>query len=104
MDSAMAIVTGRRRSRGSCNILTLGADLNDPACYEELAPWLRVWRHEALRHRDGLDARCMRLPAPEYALVKALPGLLQLPIIGACASAWLSGRPFLAAASRATGW
>ncbi|HYK19911.1 MAG TPA: hypothetical protein VEV42_04195 [Pyrinomonadaceae bacterium] len=62
------------------NIEALFEDLNNPAYHDEIVEWFRFTDRSSLRHRDGLDYRCMNSSRISYWLVARFPQLLQLPV------------------------
>jgi hypothetical protein len=87
------------------DIKALFHDLNAPSYHDEIVSWFRYSNRSSEQHRDGLDFRCMRIPATEYYLSAHLPFILKLPIIGTVFAgryrkilgtvpcvAWLSGK------------
>ena len=61
------------------NIDAVFADLNHPPYRDEMRGWLRYADGESLRHRDGLDARCMNVRPGELWTAFHLSPLLRWP-------------------------
>ena len=73
------------------NIEAAFEDLNHAPYREELRGWLRYTEDESMRHRDGLDARCMNQAPLELWAAFHVPALLR----------WKSTRPWFAKRYRA---
>lgn len=89
----------------ACNIDALFHDLNRPSYHDEIVSWFRYRGTSSLRHKDGLDARCMNMQPTEYYLSAKLPFIFKIPgvkqvlakryrrILGAThCIGWLSGK------------
>jgi hypothetical protein len=63
------------------NIRALFHDFNSPNYHDEIVSWFRFSNRSSTRQRDGLDFRCMRIPATDYYLSARFPGILRLPIL-----------------------
>jgi len=63
------------------NTSALFADLNTPDYHDELASWLRISDRHAETTGDGLDRRCMKLPAIPMHLMVGAPQLLIAPLL-----------------------
>ena len=61
------------------NILAVFHDMNVPAYHDEITEWFRFTDRSALRHRDGLDWRCMNLSRAEFWLSARMPRALLFP-------------------------
>ena len=64
------------------NTKALFEDLNSADYHDEIVEWFRYTKNQSLRHRDGLDARCMNTFPINYWIVANLPKLLLLPVSG----------------------
>jgi len=73
------------------NIEAAFEDLNHAPYREELRGWLRYTEAESMRHRDGLDARCMNQAPLELWAAFHVPTLLR----------WKATRPWFARRYRA---
>jgi len=62
------------------NTRALFHDLNAPDYHDEITSWFRFTDRASLRHRDGLDYRCMNTSRPTYWMTARFPKLLQLPL------------------------
>jgi hypothetical protein len=58
-------------------------DLNHRPYREEMGGWIRYTESASLRHRDGLDARCMNAAPAELWFVFHAPALMRWPGFGA---------------------
>jgi hypothetical protein len=89
----------------SQNIKALFSDFNSQSYHDEIVSWFRFTDQSSLQKRDGLDYRCMRIPATEYYLSARFPFILKLPILSSLFAkryrmrlgatpciAWLSGK------------
>lgn len=63
------------------NILALFHDFNSPNYHDEIVSWFRFTKRSSVRHKDGLDFRCMRIPATDYYLSARFPFILKSPIL-----------------------
>jgi hypothetical protein len=63
------------------NISALFHDFNAPSYHDEIVSWFRFSNRSSIAHKDGLDFRCMRVPATDYYLSARFPFILQLPIL-----------------------
>lgn len=63
------------------NITALFHDFNSPNYHDEIVSWFRFTGRSSALHKDGLDFRCMRVPAIEYYLSARFPFILKLPIL-----------------------
>jgi hypothetical protein len=63
------------------NIKALFHDFNSPGYHDEIVSWFRFTKRSSMLHRDGLDFRCMRVPATEFYLSAHFPFILRLPIL-----------------------
>lgn len=61
------------------NISALFHDFNAPDYHDEIVSWFRYTRSSSKQHRDGLDYRCMNIPASEYYIAARFPAILQIP-------------------------
>jgi hypothetical protein len=61
------------------NIDAVFEDLNVKSYHDEIAGWYRYTERQAARTNDGLEARCMNIPAHEMWMSLAAPWLLRLP-------------------------
>lgn len=61
------------------NIAAVFEDLNSRDYHDEITSWFRFTDRASLRHRDGLDYRCMNTPRPTYWLTARFPKMLLLP-------------------------
>ena len=57
-------------------------DLGDAKYGREIARWYRYTHRQSQRACDGLDARCMNIPAHELWLSVRCRGLLRMPVLG----------------------
>ncbi len=64
------------------DIAALFRDFNTSSYHDEIVSWFRFTRRAAWRHKDGLDFRCMRVPAVEYYMSARFPRILRLPVLG----------------------
>ncbi len=64
------------------NQRTLFYDLANRAVRHEIRGYLRFNEREALRHGDGLSARCLSLPGPVMRLVLGNYWLWRVPVVG----------------------
>ena len=64
----------------AANLDAVAHDLADQRYGAEIRRWFRYTHRQAARTRDGLDARCMRLPPHELFLTAHAPRLLQWPV------------------------
>jgi nitroreductase len=53
--------------------------MNVAEYHDEITSWFRFTDRAALKHRDGLDWRCMNLSRSEFWMSARLPGLLLFP-------------------------
>ena len=63
------------------DIKALFVDLNSPSYHDEIVSWFRFTNRSSTLHKDGLDFRCMQIPATEYYLSARFPFILKVPII-----------------------
>ena len=63
------------------NIKALFHDFNSPNYHDEIVSWFRFTSRSSSFHKDGLDFRCMRIPATDYYLSARFPFILELPIL-----------------------
>jgi hypothetical protein len=63
------------------NVRSVLHDLNTPSYQREIASWFRYSSASSAAHRDGLDARCMGLPAPLFWASGKMPWLSKIPIL-----------------------
>jgi hypothetical protein len=61
------------------NTKALFHDLNSDDYHDEITSWFRFTNQSSLRHRDGLDFRCMNTSRSTYWLTARFPQLLKLP-------------------------
>jgi hypothetical protein len=59
------------------NIRAISHDLNDRAYHDEIVRWFRYSDREAEAKADGLDYRCMNVPANELKLMRSLPQIMR---------------------------
>jgi nitroreductase len=64
------------------NTRALFHDLNDPNYHDEITSWFRFTDRSSLKHRDGLDYRCMNTSRTTYWMTARFPKLLLIP--GVC--------------------
>jgi nitroreductase len=64
------------------NICAIFHDLNVRAYHDEIARWFRYSDEEARTKADGLDYRCMRVPAIQLKLMREVPQIMRWPLIG----------------------
>jgi hypothetical protein len=57
-------------------------DLNQAGYHDEIVSWFRFSDRSSLRHRDGLDHRCMNTSRVAYWATARMPWLLRLPVSG----------------------
>lgn len=62
------------------NIRAVFHDLNVRTYHDEIARWFRYSDEEARAKADGLDYRCMRVPAAELKLMRDLPQVMRWPL------------------------
>jgi hypothetical protein len=62
------------------NIRAVFHDLNVRTYHDEIARWFRYSDEEAQSKADGLDYRCMRVPAAELKLMRDLPQIMRWPL------------------------
>jgi len=58
-------------------------DLNQPGYHDEIVSWFRFTDGASLRHRDGLDHRCMNTSPIAYWTTARMPWLLRTPVMRA---------------------
>ena len=61
------------------NTRALFHDLNNPDYHDEIVSWFRFTDRESIKHRDGLDYRCMNTSRATYWMTARFPKLLLLP-------------------------
>ena len=61
------------------NTRALFHDLNNPDYHDEIVSWFRFTDRESIKHRDGLDYRCMNTPRATYWMTARFPKFLLLP-------------------------
>jgi hypothetical protein len=61
------------------NIRAVFHDLNVRTYHREIASWFRYTDEEARRKADGLDYRCMRVPAIQLRVMRRLPQIMSWP-------------------------
>jgi len=54
-------------------------DLNSVDYHDEITSWFRFTDRASLRHRDGLDYRCMNTSRSTYWMTARFPGLMLMP-------------------------
>lgn len=64
------------------NLHAVVEDLNSRGYHDEIVSWFRYRESTARRLADGLSARCMAIPAIEFAMFAHLPWLARLPLLG----------------------
>jgi len=62
------------------NIRAVFDDLNVPSYHDEIARWFRYSDEEAQAKCDGLDYRCMGVPALQLKLMRSLPQVMHWPL------------------------
>jgi hypothetical protein len=62
------------------NIRAVFHDLNVHAYHDEIARWFRYSDEEAKTKADGLDYRCMGVPAIQLKLMRVLPQVMRWPL------------------------
>ena len=62
------------------NIRAIFHDLNVHAYHDEIARWFRYSNEEAKAKADGLDYRCMGVPAIQLKLMRELPQIMRWPL------------------------
>ena len=62
------------------NTQALFHDLNNHDYHDEITSWFRFTDRASLRHRDGLDYRCMNTSRSTYWMTARFPKLLRLPL------------------------
>jgi len=62
------------------NIRAVFHDLNVPTYHDEIAHWFRYSDGEAKTKADGLDYRCMGVPAIQLKLMRGLPQIMRWPL------------------------
>ncbi|MFN2578029.1 MAG: hypothetical protein ABR607_10110 [Pyrinomonadaceae bacterium] len=61
------------------NTRALFHDLNNPDYHDEIVSWFRFSDRQSIKHRDGLDYRCMNTTRAAYWMTARFPKLLLLP-------------------------
>ena len=61
------------------NIRAVFHDLNVRSYHDEIARWFRYSDEEAKAKADGLDYRCMGVPASQLKLMRILPQIMRWP-------------------------
>lgn len=64
------------------NLQAVVEDLNSRGYHNEIVSWFRYRESTARRLADGLSARCMVIPAIEFAMFAHLPWLARAPVLG----------------------
>jgi hypothetical protein len=54
-------------------------DLNSRDYHDEITSWFRFTDRASLRHRDGLDYRCMNTSRSTYWITARFPQLMLMP-------------------------
>lgn len=62
------------------NMTAMCHDLNEDKYHAEICKWFRYGKAHANRTNDGLEARCMNMPAHELYLTATFPTLLVSPL------------------------
>lgn len=62
------------------NIRAVFHDLNVPTYHDEIACWFRYSDEEAQAKADGLDYRCMGVPAIQLKMMRGLPQIMRWPL------------------------
>lgn len=62
------------------NITAVFHDLNIPSYHDEIARWFRYSDEEAETKSDGLDYRCMGMPAAQLQFMKWAPQAMKWPV------------------------